>query len=115
MSIEGSTPGNAPPDKGLDLDSLSARERELEEKIASLRDYVEHEPERRRQAREEQMRTLPPPSEVERIKREEAFMDKLTRNELINEKRSQTRSGFLLLLLVLAILALALWIFRAFQ
>ncbi|NNJ87078.1 MAG: hypothetical protein HKP20_07905, partial [Akkermansiaceae bacterium] len=57
----------------------------------------------------------PPPSEVARIQREEAFKAKLTRGELKNEKRNQAKSGFLLFLLVLAILALALWIFQAVQ
>ncbi len=114
MTMDGN-PEDTPPNDGPDLDSLSARELELRAEIARLQDYVQHEPERRRQAMEDQMRTLPPPSEVERIKREEAFMGKLTRNELKNEKRSQAQSGFLLFLLVLAILALALWIFQTFQ
>ncbi|MCP5534990.1 MAG: hypothetical protein H7A51_02015 [Akkermansiaceae bacterium] len=100
---------------GPDFDSLSAREQELQDKIARLKDFVEHAPERERLAMEERMRTLPPPSEVERILREEAFMGKLTRGELKNEKRNQAKSGFLLFLLVLAILAVGLWIFQALQ
>lgn len=103
------------PDTGPNFDSLSARERELQDKIAKLQDFVEHAPERERQAEEERMRTLPPPSEVERIQREEAFLGKLTRGELKNEKRNQAKSGFLLFLLVLAILTLGLWIFQAVQ
>ncbi len=109
MTIEG-TPGDILPNEGSDLDSLSTRERQLQEKITSLKDFVENEPERLRREMEERMRTLPPPSEVARIKREDAFMGKLTRNELRNEKRSQARSGFLLFLLVMAILALVMWI-----
>ncbi len=103
----------APPPDGPDLDSLSARERELQEKIAKLQDYVENAPERERQAEEERLRTLPPPSEIMEREREKSFMDKLSRGELKNERRDQTKNGFLLFLLILTILALGLWIYQA--
>ena len=57
------------------------------------------------------MRTLPPPSELQGRKREKEFMEKLSRGELKNEKRNQTKSGFLLVLLILAILAMGLWVY----
>lgn len=118
MADPASTPGtsqNLKPTDGPDFDSLSARERDLQEKIAQLQDFVEHGPERERQAMEEQMRTLPPPSEIIERKREKEFMEKLSRGELKNEKRHQAKSGFLLFLLILATLALGLWIFQAIQ
>jgi len=94
-----------------DINSLSAHERALREQIAQLQDFVEHGPEREREAREEAMRTLPPPSELQGRKREKEFMEKLSRGELKNEKRNQTKSGFLLVLLILAILAMGLWVY----
>ena len=104
-----------PPPEGPDLDSLSARERELREKIEQLQDFVDHGPEREREAEEERMRTLPPPSEIIQRKREKKFMEQLSRGELKNQKRNQAKSGFLLFLLILATLAIGLWIYRAVQ
>lgn len=114
-SLTPGTPQDATPPEGPDLDSLSARERELREKIEQLQDFVDHGPEREREAEEERMRTLPPPSEITQRMREKKFMEQLSRGELKNEKRNQAKSGFLLFLLILAILAIGLWIYRAVQ
>ena len=59
-----------------DINSLSAHERALREQIAQLQDFVEHGPERERVAREEEMQTLPPPSDLLGRKREKEFMEK---------------------------------------
>ena len=109
-----STASGSVPD-GPDLNSLSARELELRNKIEQLQDFVDHGPERERQAEEDRLSTLPPPAEIIERKREKKFMEQLSRGELKNEKRHQAKSGFLLFLLVIAILAIALWIFRAVQ
>ena len=98
-----------------DFDSLSAREQELRTQIEQLQDFVEHGPEREIQAAEERMRTLPPPTEVQQRIREREFMEKLSRGELKNERRNQTKSGFLLLLLILAMLAIGYWIYQTVQ
>jgi len=97
------------------IDSLSAHARALSEQIAQLQDFVEHGPERERMARQEEMQTLPPPSDLLGRKREKEFMEKLSRGELKNQKRNQTKSGFLLVLLLLAILTLGLWMYRILQ
>jgi len=94
------------------MDSLSARERELKRQIKQLQDFVEHGPERERQAEEERMRTLPPPSEIQDRLREKKFMDQLSRGELKNEMRNQTKGGFLLALLILATLSVGWWIYQ---
>ena len=109
MAESGTSP--APP-QGPDFDSLSAREKELREQIEQLQDFVEHGPEREIQAAEERMRTLPPPTEVQERQREKQFMEKLSRGELKNERRNQAKSGFLLLLLILAMLAIGFWIYQ---
>ncbi|BDS06249.1 hypothetical protein NT6N_12890 [Oceaniferula spumae] len=100
---------------GPDVDSLSAREIELRRQIEQLQDYVEHGPERERMAEEERMRTLPPPSEIQDRLREKKFMDQLSRGELRNEMRNQTKSGLLLCLLILATLAIGWWIYKTVQ
>jgi len=97
------------------LDSLSAHERALQEQIARLEDFVQHGPERERLAIEEQRQTLPPPSDLVGRKREKEFMEKLSRGELKNQKRNQAKSGFLLILLIFAILTLGFWIYRTLQ
>lgn len=100
------------PEAGPNLSSLSARERELQQQIEQLQDFVEHGPERERQAEEERLSTLPPPSEIQDRLREKKFMDQLSRGELKNEIRNQTKSGLLLLLLVLTTLAIGWWIYQ---
>ena len=95
-----------------DIDSLTAHQRAIREQIAQLQDFVEHGPERERMARQEEMQTLPPPSDLVGRKREKEFMDKLSRGELKNQKRNQTKSGFLLALLFLAILTLGMWMYK---
>ncbi|MEJ6570617.1 MAG: hypothetical protein QNL01_05375 [Akkermansiaceae bacterium] len=109
------SPQDIKPEEGPDFDSLSARKQDLQKQIAQLQDFVEHGPERERLAMEDEMRTLPPPVEIVERKREKEFMDKLSRGELKNEKRNQAKSGFLLFLLIIATLALSLWIYQAVQ
>lgn len=108
-------PKQTTPEGGPDIGSLSARERELRQQIEQLQDFVEHGPERERQAEEDRLRTLPPPSEIQDRLREKKFMDQLSRGELKNEMRNQTKSGVLLLLLILATLAIGWWIYQTVQ
>jgi len=97
------------------LDSLSAHERAIREQIDQLQEFLQHGPERERQAIEEEMQTLPPPSDLVGRQREREFMEKLSRGELKNQRRSQAKSGLLLALLILAIATLGLWIYRTIQ
>ena len=102
-------------DKQSPISDLSARERALQDEIAQLQDFVAHGPERERQAEEERMQTLPPPSEIEDRKREEEFYKRLSRGEMTNEKRAQASNGLLLVLLALAIAAIGAWIYQVVQ
>ena len=83
--------------------------------IEELEDFVIHGPERERQAEVERRNTIPPPAEIEDRKREREFMKKLSRREIMNEKRSQASNGLLLILLLLSILAIGAWIYRIVQ
>ncbi len=103
------------PEIDPDIGSLGERERELRKQIEHLQDFVEHGPERERQAEEERLRTLPPPSEIQDRLREKKFMDQLSRGELKNEMRNQTQSGVLLFLLIFATLAIGWWIYQTLK
>ena len=110
MAIRRSKPESVSP-----IRDLGEHERALREQIEQLEDFVAHGPERERQAEEERMQTLPPPSEIEDRKREKEFMKRLSRGEMANEKRSQASNGLLLILLILAIAAVVAWIYRVVQ
>lgn len=98
-----------------DVDSLSAREIELRKQIEQLQDFVENGPERERRAEQDRLSTLPPPPEIQDRIREKKLMDQISRGNAKNELRNQTKSGFLLLLLILATLALGWWIYQTVQ
>jgi len=101
--------------KASPIRDLSDQEMALRAQIEELEDFVVHGPERERQAEVERMNTIPPPAEIEDRKREREFMKKLSRREIMNEKRSQASNGLLLILLLLAILAIGAWIYRIVQ
>ena len=61
------------------------------------------------------MSTMPPPDDLEDRRREHKFYSRLSRGEIRNEHRYQTRSAFVFLLLVMGILALSFWIYSVLQ
>lgn len=97
---------------GLDIESLSAQEQAIQERIKKLQDFVEHGPEIERAAEEDRLCTIPAPVEVKEREREKQFMEKLSRGELKNERRHQAKSGLLLILLIIATVSIALWIYK---
>lgn len=100
-------------DRGAGLGELSQKEKALQEQIRELKDFVAHGPERERQALEERMSTLPPPSEIEDRRREREFLEQVaSRRQIANARRAQASNGFLLVLLLLAIVTIAAWIYR---
>jgi len=100
---------------GSNIEKLSAQEREIQERIKKLQDFVDHGPEIERAAEEDRLCTMPAPSEVKERERENRFMEKLSRGELKNERRHQAKSGLLLLLLFIAIISMILWTYEAIQ
>ncbi|MGB0774362.1 MAG: hypothetical protein ACPG32_10865 [Akkermansiaceae bacterium] len=110
----------APGSDNPNIDDIAAKEQALKDQIANLKDFVEHGPDRAREAleleraaEEERLRTIPAPTEVQDRIREQEFMDKLSRGELKNEMRNQTKNGVLLVLLALAIIAIGAWIYSS--
>jgi hypothetical protein len=94
---------------------LSSREEQLLSRISELEEFIEGAPERIRQEMEEEITTMPPPDDLEDRRREHKFYSRLSRGEIRNEHRCQTKSAFLFLLLVTAILTLSFWIYSVLQ
>ena len=94
---------------------LSNREEQLLSRINELEEFIEGAPERIRKEMEDEITTMPPPDDLEDRRREHKFYSQLSRGEIRNEHRYQTRSAFLFLLLVSAIVALSAWIYSVLQ
>lgn len=95
-----------------ELDNLSQVDEEVKNEIASLREFINNEPAKRRQAEIERMQTLPAPDEIVTVRREKEFFDRLSRGELKNEHRHQAKNGVIFIFLILAIFSVCLWIYR---
>lgn len=95
-----------------ELDNLSQVNEEVKNEIESLREFINNEPAKRRQAEIERMQTLPAPDEIVTVRREKEFFDRLSRGELKNEHRHQAKNGVIFIFLALAIFSVCLWIYR---
>ncbi|HAT19467.1 MAG: hypothetical protein VCA40_00840 [Roseibacillus sp.] len=94
---------------------LSSREEQLLSRISELEEFIEGAPDRIRREMEEEITTMPPPDDLADRRREHKFYSQLSRGEIRNEHRYQTKSAFLFLLLVTAILMLSFWIYSVLQ
>jgi len=102
--------------KRLDTNcSLTAREEQLLSRINELEAFIEGAPERIRKEMEDEITTMPPPDDLEDRRREHKFYSQLSRGEIRNEHRYQTRSAFLFVLLLTTIIALSAWIYSVLQ
>ncbi len=95
--------------------AFDAREEQLLSRINELEEFISEAPERIRREMEEEITTMPPPDDLEDRRREHKFYSQLSRGEIRNEHRYQTRSALLFVLLVTAILALSAWIYSVLQ
>lgn len=95
-----------------ELDNLKEVDELVKSEIESLRQFIENEPTRRRDAEIERMQTLPAPDEILTVRREKEFFDRLSKGELRNEHRHQATNGVLFVFLSLSIIATCLWIYR---
>ena len=95
--------------------SLSAREEKLLARINELEEFIEGAPEQIRIKMEQEISTMPPPDDLDDRRREHKFYSRLSRGQIRNEHRYQTRSAFVFLLLVMGILALTVWIYSVLQ
>jgi len=95
--------------------SISDREAQLLARISELERFIEEAPQRIRREIEDEMTTMPAPDDLDDRRRERKLRARLTRGEIRNERRYQTRSTFLLVLLLTAIAALSSWICTVLQ
>ncbi len=94
---------------------VSSREEKLLSQISELEEFIEGAPDRIRKEMQEQITTMPPPDDLQDRRRERKFYTQLSKGEIRNEHRYQTRSAFLFVLLVAAILSLSAWICSVLQ
>jgi len=101
-----------PEQTSFDLDELAKQDAELQNKIKQIQSFIHEAPDKLQQEEDERISTLPAPDEISERRREKEFFDRLSRGELKNERRHQAKNGVILVLLVIAITAVSLWIYR---
>lgn len=101
-----------PREQDNDLSNLNSKEQEIRNQIEELQKLIHEAPQKLQQQREEELTTMPAPDELQEMNRERDFFNNLSRGQLKNEHRHQARSALLFVLLTLATLALAAWIWR---
>ena len=94
---------------------LGKREEQLLSRITELEEYIETAPDRIRREMEEEITTMPAFDDLVDRRREHKFYAQLSRGEIRNERRHQTRGAFLFILLAAAIAALSSWIYSFLQ
>lgn len=91
------------------LGALVQQEQAVAEQITKLEDMIAEAPERIRREYEETRGHMPPPDDWEDRQREKRFYANLSRGEVRNEHRCQTRSTALFVLLTIAIVSVLSW------
>jgi hypothetical protein len=94
---------------------LGKREEQLLSRITELEQFIETAPDRIRREMEEEITTMPAPDDLVDRRREHKFYTQLSRGEIRNERRHQTRGALLFLLLAGAIAGLSSWIYTFLQ
>ena len=98
--------------KGTELDLLAEKERALRDEMERLEAYLQGGAERERA---EQINTMPAPEELAETRRQASFVEQvLSKKEIRNIKRHQTKGVLLFIMLVLAIASLGSWVWRAY-
>lgn len=95
--------------------ALSRREEQLLSRITELEQFIETAPDRIRREMEDEITTMPAPDDLVDRRREHKFYTQLSRGEIRNERRHQTRGALLFVLLAAAIAGLSSWIYAFLQ
>lgn len=106
---------NKRPLSSEEIEKIKLQKADLQKQIQEIQSYIEHAPDKIKQAQEESFQTMPAPDEISERRREKEFFDRLSRGELKNERRHQAKNGVLLVLLIFAIAMVSLWIYRQLQ
>ena len=91
------------------LGALVDQEKAVAEQISILEDMIAEAPDRIRREYEETRGHMPPPDDWEDRQREKRFYAHLSKGEVRNEYRCQTRSTLLFVFLTIAIVSLLSW------
>ncbi len=98
------------------LNEIEHERQRLEREEREYQRMIREEPKRIAREQAERASTLPPPDDFKDRQREHRFYAALmTRGQLRNERRSQTASFLLFVLLVTSTIALAMWMLRIAQ
>jgi len=95
-----------------ELDLLTEKEKALRDEMDRLEAYLQGGAE---QERVDQINTMPAPDELAEARRQTAFVEQvLSKKEIRNIKRHQTKGLLLFVLLALAVLSLGSWVYQAY-
>lgn len=100
-----------PKDLDPDLRELAAAEEAIDSEIDQLERLITEAPRKIRAQQDERRTVMPPPDDLDDRRRQTGFDEALRREEIRNQRRSQTLNLFLLILLVAATLATCLWVY----
>lgn len=94
----------------FELAELDKQQASIQDQILEMKTYLEEAPVKKQKEEDDRIRTLPAPDEIYEKRREKEFFDRLSRGELKNERRHQTKNGVIMILLLIAITSVCLWI-----
>ncbi len=98
--------------KAEDFAEMERQKEALQAQINELQSFIEEAPEKLQREEQERLQTMPAPEELAQRRRENEFAQRLTKGELKNERRNQTRNALLFVLITAAIVCVSLWIYR---
>lgn len=98
--------------KTKDLSEIERQKEDLQARIDELQHFIEDAPEQLQREQAERLQTIPAPDELIQRRRENDFSDRLTKGEIKNERRSQTRSALLFVLLLVTMVCISIWIYK---
>lgn len=94
---------------------LTNKASHLSQRINKLEQFIEDAPDRIRREMEEERTSMPAPDDLADRQREKVFYTNLSRGQVRNERRHQTQSAFLFILMATAIASLSSWIYTFLQ
>ena len=95
-----------------ELDLLAEKEKALRDEMERLEAYIQGGAEKERS---DHINTMPAPDELAEKRRQASFVEQvLSKKEIRNIKRHQAKGTILFLMLLLAIVSLGSWVYRAY-
>lgn len=98
--------------KAEDFAEMERQKEALQAQINELESFIKEAPEKLQREEQERLQTMPAPEELAHRRRENEFAQRLTKGELKNERRNQTRHALLFVLIAAAIVCVSLWIYK---